>query len=404
MSPVFPLARVASCALLSAFLVLVGCAKEPAQAPAAPPPAPVTVVTLKAQDVAISRDLPGRAVPSLIAEVRPQVSGVIKRRLFEEGAMVKAGQPLYQLDDATYAAEVQSARAALARAEATLGAAELNSRRNDGLIKINAISRQEFETAEAGLAEARADVQVARAELTRSTVMLGYARIVAPISGRIGTSTVTQGALVTANQVDPLVVIQQLDPMHVDLTQSSSELLALRREIAGGRLSRPGADLPVQIQLEDGSRFANLGRLAFYDVTVERDTGSFSMRVSVPNEDHVLLPGMYLRAQVGNGVRRQALLVPQQGVARDPKGQATAMVAGPDNKVIVRQVAVNRAIGNQWLIDDGLAAGDRVIIEGMQKVRPGAVVAPSEAAAQPASPAAPAAASAGAAAPTASQS
>lgn len=406
MYPVSPLTRVVSCSLLGALLVLAGCDRKQDEAPPAPPPSPVTVVTLKPQDVAISRDLPGRAVPSLIAEVRPQVSGVVMRRLFEEGGMVKAGQPLYQLDDATYAAEVQSARAALARAEATLQAAQLTSRRNTELIKINAISRQEFETTEAGLAEASADVQVARAELKRSSVTLGYARIVAPISGRIGTSNVTQGALVTANQADPLVVIQRLDPMHVDLTQSSSELLELRREIASGRLSRPGADLPVQIQLEDGSRFANQGRLAFYDVTVERDTGSFSMRVSVPNEGNVLLPGMYVRAQVGNGVRRQALLVPQQGVTRDPKGQATAMVAGRNNKVAVRQVAVSRAIGNQWLIDDGLAAGDRVIIEGMQKVRPGALVAPSEAAAQASSRPAPAAASAdaSAAAPTASQS
>ena len=401
-----PPSRAAACSLLIAFLALAGCGKEEKPAAQAPPPPPVTVVTLKAQDVAISRDLPGRAVPSLVAEVRPQVSGVIKRRLFEEGGMVKAGQPLYQLDDATYAAEVQSAQATLARAEATLQAARLNSGRGSELIKIDAISRQEFETAEAALAEAAADVQVARAQLERSRVTLGYARIVAPISGRIGKSAVTQGALVTSNQVDPLVVIQQTDPMYIDVTQSSVELLELRRDIASGRLSRPGEAVPVRIELEDGTRFANQGRLDFYDVTVDPETGSFSMRISVPNPGAILLPGMYVRAEVGNGVRRQALMVPQQGVTRNPKGEATAMVVGPDNKVALRQIKVNRAIGNAWLIDGGLAAGERVIVEGVQKVRPGGAAAPAEAAPAPSTPANPAAPTnpAGAPAPATSQS
>ena len=396
--------RAEACLLLTVFLALAGCGKQQEQAVQAPPPAPVTVVTLKPQDVAISRDLPGRAIPSLVAEVRPQVSGVIKRRLFDEGSVVKAGQPLYQLDDATYAADVQSALATLTRAEATLQAARLNSRRSSELIKIDAISRQEYENTEAALAEASADVQVARAQLDRSRVMLSYARIVAPISGRIGKSAVTQGALVTSNQVDPLVVIQQTDPMYIDVTQSSAELLELRRDFVSGRLSRSGDALPVSIRLEDGTRFANQGRLDFYDVTVDPETGSFSMRISVPNPGGVLLPGMYVRAEVGNGVRRHALMVPQQGVTRNPKGEATAMVVGPDNKVLVRQVTVNRAIGNQWLIDGGLAAGERVIVEGMQKVRPGAVTAPAEAGPAPSNPAAPAAASASAPAPATSQS
>lgn len=381
-----PPSRAAACSLLIVCLALAGCANEGKPAAQAPPPIPVTVVTLKPQDVAISRDLAGRAVPSLVAEVRPQVSGVIKRRLFDEGGVVKAGQPLYQLDDATYAADVQSAQATLTRAEATLQAARLTGRRSSELIKIDAISRQEHENTEAALAEASADVQVARAQLERSRVMLGYARIVAPISGRIGKSAVTQGALVTSNQVDPLVVIQQTDPMYVDVTQSSAELLELRRDFASGRLSRPGDALPVRLTLEDGTSFANQGRLDFYDVTVDPETGSFSMRISVPNPGAVLLPGMYVRAEVGNGVRRQALMVPQQGVTRNPKGEATAMIVGLDNKVLVRQVMVNRAIGNQWLIDGGLAAGERVIVEGMQKVRPGAVTAPAEAGPAPSNP------------------
>ena len=381
-----PPSRAAACSLLIVCLALAGCANEGKPAAQAPPPIPVTVVTLKPQDVAISRDLAGRAVPSLVAEVRPQVSGVIKRRLFDEGGVVKAGQPLYQLDDATYAADVQSAQATLTRAEATLQAARLTGRRSSELIKIDAISRQEHENTEAALAEASADVQVARAQLERSRVMLGYARIVAPISGRIGKSAVTQGALVTSNQVDPLVVIQQTDPMYVDVTQSSAELLELRRDFASGRLSRPGDALPVRLTLEDGTSFANQGRLDFYDVTVDPETGSFSMRISVPNPGAVLLPGMYVRAEVGNGVRRQALMVPQQGVTRNPKGEATAMIVGLDNRVLVRQVMVNRAIGNQWLIDGGLAAGERVIVEGMQKVRPGAVTAPAEAGPAPSNP------------------
>lgn len=371
--------RATAPALLLGSLLLAGCGKEEAK-PAAPPPAAVTVVSLTARDVAISRELPGRANPSLIAEVRPQVSGVIKRRLFEEGGIVTAGQPLYQLDDATYAADVQSAKATLARAAATLQAAELNGRRSNELVKIDAISRQEQETADASLAEASADVQVARAELARASVTLAYARIVAPISGRIGKSSVTQGALVTANQVDPLVVIQRLDPMYVDLTQSSSELLALRKDFASGKLSQPGKDVPVQIMLEDGSRFASPGKLDFHDVTVDPETGSVSLRVTVPNPAGVLLPGMYVRAEVGNGIRQRALLVPQQGVTRDPKGNATALVVGKNNKVALRKVAVNRAIGNHWLVDAGLVAGDRVIIEGLQKVKPGAIAAPVEAA------------------------
>lgn len=383
-------ARSALAVLLFGSAFLSGCGRSDAgdpQAGQAPPPQAVTVVTLKAEDVTLTRELAGRATPSLIAEVRPQVSGIVKGRLFEEGGTVKAGQPLYQLADLEYAADAASARAALARAQATLKQAELSARRSGELVKIDAVSRQDDENAQAALAQARADAEAAKAALQRSEVLLGYARIVSPISGNIGRSSVTQGALVTASQEQPLALVQRLDPMYVDVTQSSSELLDLRREMAAGTL-RQASDLPVRILLEDGTQYAREGKLAFTDVTVDPTTGSYTLRVTVPNPDGVLLPGMYVRALVGNGVRNAGVLVPQQGVARDPKGNVSAMVVGKDNKIVQRQLEVSRTIGNNWLVDKGLSAGERVVIEGLQKIAPGAVVAPTEAGAKGAAPAA----------------
>ena len=371
--------------LLISSALIAGCKSDAQTAPPAPPPPAVSVVTLAAEDVTLTRELPGRANPSLIAEVRPQVSGIIKKRLFEEGGKVKAGQPLYQLDDSTYRADYASARANLERAEATLKAAELNARRSAELVKIDAVSRQDDENAAAALAQAKADVGVARAAVERNKVVLGYAQITAPISGQIGKSAVTQGALVTANQPNPLVLVQRLDPMYVDLTQSSSELLELRQQVAAGTLSK--TETPVEIVLEDGTRYSHKGKLDFADVTVDPGTGSFLVRVTVPNPDNILLPGMYVRAVLGAGVRENGVLVPQQAIARDPKGNTTAMVVGKDNKVEVREVKVNRTVGDKWLVDSGLAVGDRVIVEGLQKVRPGAPVTITPAA-KPASPAA----------------
>jgi membrane fusion protein (multidrug efflux system) len=295
--------------------------------------------------------------------------------------MVKAGQPLYQLDDATYRADEQSARANLARAQATFVTAELNARRSAKLVEIDAVSRQDDENASAALREAEADVRAAQAAAERAKTVLGYARITSPITGRISKSNVTQGALVTANQDDPLTTVQQLDPMYVDVTQSSAEFLELRRALASGDL-KGTRDLPVQILLEDGSRYEHDGKLAFSDVTVDPSTGSFGLRVVVPNPDNMLLPGMYVRALVGDGERQDALLVPQQGIARDQKGNPTAMVVGQDGKVAVRPVKVSRAVGNKWLVEDGLAAGDKVIVEGLQKARPGAPVQAMEAGAE----------------------
>jgi membrane fusion protein (multidrug efflux system) len=366
---------------LALSLALAACSGDPA--PAQMPAAPVTVVTLQEAPVTLTRELPGRTNPSLVAEVRPQVTGIVDRRLFTEGGEVEAGQPLYQLEDATYRADAASARAALARAEATLTAARLTAARTGELAEIDAVSRQEAENATAALRQAEADVGVARAALERSNVTLGYARITSPISGRIGKSTVTRGALVTANQASPLATVQQLDPIHVDLTQSASELLALRKALAGGELESTG-EMPVTILLEDGSAYAHEGRLAFSEVTVDPTTGSYSLRVVVDNPDHLLLPGMYVRAVVGSGLREDAVLVPQQGIARDPKGNTTAMVVGKDGTVEVRPVKVSRTVGDQWLVESGLAAGDRVIVEGLQKIQPGMPVQATEKGSEPA--------------------
>lgn len=386
-----PPRRAAVVACLLGATLGAGCDRQAAPPPAPPPPQAVTVLTLKPQSVMLTRELPGRVNAFLIAEVRPQVNGIVKRRLFTEGGMVKAGQPLYQLEDSTYRADYANAVATLTRAQATLNAAELNARRSAELVRIDAVSQQDNENATAALNQARADVAAAAAALQGRKVILEYARIDAPITGQAGKSTVTQGALVTANQAGALVTVQQLNPVYVDLTQSSSELLQLRRELASGSVSRP-SDVPVRIVLEDGSAYSQPGKLAFADVSVDPGTGSFAVRVAVPNPRQILLPGMYVRALVGNAIRREALLVPQKAIVRDPKGNASAMLVGPDGKVQVRMVRTSHTIGNQWLIDDGLAAGDRVIVEGLQKVKPGMPVRATEAPAEnaPAAPAAPA--------------
>jgi membrane fusion protein (multidrug efflux system) len=368
-------------AVLSTLGLLAGCS-EGDTAPKGMQAVPVTVVTLKPEPVTLTRELPGRTSAFLVAEVRPQVNGIIAKRLFEEGSVVKSGQPLYQLDDATYRADLNSAEAALVRAKATLVTAELNARRSAELVKIDAVSQQDDENAAAALRQAQADVKAAQAARDREGVVVSYARIISPITGRIGKSNVTQGALVTANQDAALTTVQQLDPMYVDVTQSSAELLQLRRALASGEL-KGARDLPVTIVLEDGSHYEHPGKMAFSDVTVDPTTGSFGLRVVVPNPDYLLLPGMYVRAIVGDGLRQDALLVPQQGVTRDAKGQPTVMVVEADNKVGVRSVKVSRTIGDKWLVDEGLDAGDRVIVEGLQKIRPGAVVQATEASATP---------------------
>jgi len=362
-----------------------------------PPPPEVSVVTLAPQDTVLTRELPGRTTAYQIAEVRPQVSGIIERRLFTEGSMVQEGEPLYQLDDATYQAVLASAQAQLTRAEATLEAARLRAARTSELARIDAVSQQDDENATAALRQAEADVKAARAAVQSAQVNVGFARITAPITGQIGRSSVTQGALVTANQPQALATIQRLDPIYVDLTQSASELLELRQAVAAGTLER--AEMPVTILLEDGTEYPHQGTLALSEVSVDPSTGSFAVRVVVDNPDQILMPGMYVNAIVGSGVRQNAILVPQQGIARDPKGNTSAMVVNDQGLVEVRPVRVSRAIGNKWLVEEGLAAGDRVIVEGLQKIQPGIPVQVVEAAGTPAAGAAGAAPDDGANAP-----
>lgn len=355
--------------VLAVLALLAACSKDKPAAPAAPPTPEVGVVTLEARTITLTRELTGRASPYLVAEVRPQVTGIVQQRPFTEGGPVKQGQLLYKLDDATLRADELAARAQLARSEATLNAARLMAQRTADLAKIEAVSRQDNENAIAALKQAEADVAAQKANVARAEVLLGHASIPSPISGRIGKSTVTQGALVTANQAQALATVQQLDPIYVDVTQSSSELLALRKQVAAGRAQR--ADTPVKILLEDGTEYEHDGKLTFADVTVDPDTGSYLLRVVVPNPRNVLLPGTFVRAVVGNAVRENAVLVPQRGVTRDPKGNATAMVLGPDDKVALKPVKLGQTVGDQWLVEDGLVAGERVIVEGVQKVQPG---------------------------------
>ncbi|ODS63775.1 MAG: efflux transporter periplasmic adaptor subunit [Arenimonas sp. SCN 70-307] len=365
---------------VAAALMLAACGGEPA--PMQMPAPEVTVVTLKAQPVPLVRELAGRTVPFVVAEVRPQATGLVQQRLFDEGGLVKAGQVLYQLDDASYRAARDAAAANLARARASAESARLAAQRSTELVAAKLVSQQDHERALAAAAEAAADVAAYRAALQSAEVNLGYTRISSPIAGRAGKSSVTQGALVTANQAQALVTVQQLDPMYVDLSQSAAELLQLRKDIEAGRVEQDG--IAARIVLEDGSEYAHAGALEFTDVTVDPGTGSYALRVRVPNPDNLLLPGMYVRAVVELGVRNDGVLAPQQGITRDPKGHATAMVVNAEGKVEARTVQASRTVGDQWLVDSGLQAGERVIVEGLQKVQPGADARAVEAGAAPA--------------------
>ncbi len=361
-------------------ILLAACDRQTAPIPQTSTPE-VSVVTLKAQPVPLTRQLPGRTNPYVVAEVRPQVTGIVKERLFTEGALVKAGQPLYQLDDATYRADYNSARAQLASAQAAVDIARFNAERAEQLIGSRAISEQELLKARATARQAEAEVGVAEARVASAQVTLDYARITSPIDGRIGKSTVTRGALVTADQQAPLAKVQQLDPIYVDLTRSASELLELRRELSSGA-ARKTEGIPVTIILEDGTRYAHEGELAFTDVAVDPMTGSYALRVVVPNPDNLLMPGMYVRAIVSNAILDRGLLVPQQGIVRDAKGNASAFVVTPNETVEQRAVELTRTIGDQWLVKSGLVEGDRIIIAGLQRVRPGMPVVATEAPAQ----------------------
>jgi membrane fusion protein (multidrug efflux system) len=357
-------------------LILVACERQQAPAMQASMPE-VTVVTLKAEPVTLARELPGRTNAFVVAEVRPQVTGIVKERLFIEGSRVEAGQPLYQLDDAIYRADVNSAKALLVRAQAAVDIARFNAERAEKLIVSRAISEQDLVNAKAVLHQAEADVGVADARVSTAEVKLGYARITSPIEGRIGKSTVTRGALVTADQNDPLTTVQQLDPIYVDLMRSANELLELRRKLSSGS-ARKTEGIPVTIVLEDGSRYEHDGELTFTDVAVDPMTGSYALRVVVPNPDNLLMPGMYVRAIVSSAVLDNGLLVPQQAVTRDAKGNASAMIVTPDGTVEQRAVQTGQTIGDKWLVNSGLVEGDRVVVEGLQKIQPGIQVTATE--------------------------
>ncbi len=335
----------------------------------------VAVVMLQPRQVELTTDLPGRTAAFQIAEIRPQVSGIIQKQLFREGSDVKAGQPLYQIDPAPFQVAYDSARASLGKAQANLPSIRLRADRYRELLTDNAVSRQDYDDAEAALAQAGADIEYWKTAVEAARINLGYTRITAPFAGRISQSNVRTGTLVTAYQPAALTVLQQLDPIYVDVVQSSAELLRLRRGFAAGRLSRDAARREkVKITLEDGTPYPLEGTLQFADVTVDPTTGSFTLRIVVPNPDHLLLPGMFVRAVVREGTAEQAILVPQQGVSRTPKGEPIGLVVDDSGTVQQRMLNIDRAIGNEWLVASGLAAGDRLIVEGMQKVKPGATV------------------------------
>jgi len=338
-------------------------------------PVEVGTVTVNPEKVVLTTELPGRTSPYLVAEVRPQVNGLIRERAFEEGSNVKAGALLYQIDPAPYQAAYDQAKAALAMAEANVPAARLRAERLKGLVEIRATGRQNYDDALAALQQAEASVAASRAAVESARINLSYTPIRAPIPGRTGKSSVTVGALVTGYQPVPLMVIQQLDPIYVDVTQSSAEILRLRQSLASGRLKRSGDGWSrVKLLLEDGTPYPLAGKLKFRDVTVDPTTGSVTLRMVFPNPDNVLLPGMFVRAIVEEGVNEEAILVPQQGVTRDQKGDPYALVAGKDGKVEQRMLTLDRALGDRWLVTKGLAAEDRVIVDGLQRVRPGAEV------------------------------
>lgn len=372
-SPLRLPSRAAPLVLLLACL-LSACKDKPAATTARPPPE-VGVVTVSAQDAPLQLDLPGRLSASQVAEIRPQVGGLVLRRLFTEGTQVRAGQPLYQLDASTLQAERARAAAALQKAEAQRAVARTRAARDAELLRADALSRQAADESAAAAQQAEADVAVARAALDAAQVQLQRARIVAPISGRIEVSAVTAGALVTANQTQALTTIQQTDPMHVDIVQSSAELLALRRQLQGSGQGE-ARSRQVQLVLEDGSVHPQPATLQFSGVTVDRGTGTVTLRAVVPNPRGTLLPGMVVQARLVAGIDRDVVLVPQQGVTRSATGEATALVIGPGNKVERRRLVLARAVGNQWLVSSGLKVGDRLIVEGLQRVRAEQTVTP----------------------------
>jgi membrane fusion protein (multidrug efflux system) len=368
-------------ALPLVLLCLSACAKHGGQGGHGGPggygdqgPPEVGVVTLRAAPVTLTTDLAGRTSPFETSDVRPQVGGIIIARPFTEGANVRAGQVLYRIDPAPYRAAYDQAVAQAASAEANLVTAQLKAQRYGELVKINGVSRQDYDDAEAAFKQGQAQVRQLRAAAQSARINLGYATITAPISGRVGPSTVTKGALVAPSQTAALTTIQRLDPIYVDVTQSAADELRLRRALASGQLTGGPKSVPVRLKLDDGSDYPIPGRLEFTDVTVDQTTGAVTLRALFPNPEGVLLPGMFVRAQVAEGTDPKALLAPQQGVSRDERGRPTALVVGADGKAQLRELLLGQTVGDQWQILSGLAPGDRLIVEGLLRVKPGQAV------------------------------
>jgi membrane fusion protein (multidrug efflux system) len=334
----------------------------------------VAVVTVAPESVSLTTEMPGRTSAYLEAEVRPQVSGILQSRSFEEGQDVTAGDVLYQIDPARYQAVYDQAKAALAVAEAQVPALRARAERSTRALTERAVSQQDVDEAVAALKQGEATIELRKAEVESARIELSYTKVTAPISGRIGKSDFTVGALVTANQPSPLTTIRRFDPIYVDVTQSSAELLRLKRGLESGTLSINGDQQSVRLLLEDGTPYPLEGKLQFRDITVDPTTGSYTVRIVFPNPDRLLLPGMFVRAIVQEGTAEQAILIPQQGVSRNPKGEAIALVVDQARKVQQRKLELNRALGNRWLVSTGLEAGDRLIVEGSLNVRPGDAV------------------------------
>jgi len=363
--------------MLSGSLALTGCDDKPAQQGAQQMPE-VGIVTLKSAPLQITTELPGRTSAYRVAEVRPQVSGIILKRNFTEGSDIQAGVSLYQIDPATYQATYESAKGDLAKAQAAANMDQLTVKRYQKLLGTKYISQQDYDTAVATAQQSNAAVVAAKAAVETARINLAYTKVTSPISGRIGKSAVTEGALVQNGQTTALATVQQLDPIYVDVTQSSNDFLRLKQELANGKLQQENGKAKVELVTNDGLKYPQNGTLEFSDVTVDQTTGSITLRAIFPNPDHTLLPGMFVRARLEEGVNPDALLVPQQGVTRTPRGDASAMVVGEGDKVEVRQITATQAIGDKWLGTEGLKTGDRVIITGLQKVRPGVQVKAQE--------------------------
>jgi len=363
--------------MLSGGLALTGCDDQQAQEQGAQVPE-VGIVTLKSEPLQITTELPGRTNAFRVAEVRPQVSGIILKRNFTEGSDVEAGVSLYQIDPATYQASYESAKGDLAQAQAQANIAQVTLNRYKKLLGTQYISQQDYDDAQAQAQQTSAAVVAAKAAVETARINLAYTKVTSPISGRIGKSSVTEGALVTSGQTNALATVQQLDPIYVDVTQSSNDFLRLKQELANGSLKQEGGKAKVELVTNDGSKYPQTGTLEFSDVSVDQTTGSITLRAIFPNPDMTLLPGMFVRAKLEEGTRPDAILVPQQGVTRTPRGDASAMVIGEGDKVEVRQITAEQAIGDKWLVTDGLKEGDRVIVSGLQKVRPGAQVKAQE--------------------------